>query len=655
MDIMNNNEINNKNYDTLKEKIKILPENPGVYLMKDKHFNIIYVGKAVNLKNRVSQYFQKNQKSLKTMKMVENIHDFEIIITNTEDEALIQENILIKQYRPKYNILLKDDKTYPHILIDTNSKYPILSYVRRIGYNKKNQKVFGPYASSNAVKKVIEILNDKYKLRQCKFESTKEGVFNKKPCIYSQLGKCDGICTGNVSKENYEKRVNNVIKILKGKNEELIKLLEEEMKQKSANFEYEKAAEIRDVILSLKRVTTTQTVSNFSYNTIDAIGIASNNEKSLFIVFEVRNGSNKNKVKEYIEHKNIEIDTFNNEISKEEIEKILIEKFLLQYYIEKDFIPNKIMIPYNIKQKEKLEEILTRISNHNVEILVPKKGENYKFVDLAISNAKIELDTNSKLAELNESIQIKNELENLILENNNLTSFERIEGYDISNTNGEDIVASMIVVKNGKFSKKDYRKFMVKTVVGQNDYASIEEIIKRRFKHTIMKGNGLGEFPQLIIIDGGIGQIKSVKSALNDLIVSNELNQYINNEVIRTINEIKVVGLVKNNKHQTKGLINEKREEYEISQKLKVFLTKFQDQMHEAAIEYHKKKRDSKLITSELDSIPGIGDKKKILLLNEFKSVENIKKQSIESLIKVKGINQELAKNILKYLNINEK
>ena len=405
-----------ENIQNLEEKIKLLPKNSGVYLMKDKHLNIIYVGKAVNLKNRVTQYFRKNAKVPRIEKMVQNIFDFEYIITNTEDEALILENNLIKKYRPKFNVLLKDGKTYPYIMLNTNDVFPTLSLVRRIK-NDRN-KYFGPYPSSNLVKVLIDEIKEKCKLRFCDDrtfikvtkENYKEILRKNQPCLYSHIKKCDGICQGKVSLEEYETRVKQAINILSGNIKNLLKSLENEMEYFSNKFEFEKAAEIRDKIEMLKRQSEDQKVSNLRHNSIDVIGISRKGVHICVVVFEIRGSKLENTHKIFLE------DYFETDF------KNIVETLIPQYYLESFDIPSKIMVKYDFEDREKIQKILTQKYESNIEIVIPKKGANIKLIEMAEENAKNQL----KIKKDNILEDIKKELKLSFLP-------RRIESYDISN------------------------------------------------------------------------------------------------------------------------------------------------------------------------------------------------------------------------------
>lgn len=477
----------------INEKLKNLPKNPGVYLMKDKHSGVIYVGKAINLKNRVTQYFRKNNKTTRIEKLVSNIVDFEYIITTTEAEALILENLLIKKYKPKYNVLLKDDKTYPCIKIDYNEMYPKLRFVRKVDYTDTEKiKYFGPYPSSYFAKEIIEILSEKYKLRFCEFDQ--KGKFNEKSCFYSQIDRCDGICTGKVSEAEYIQRLKNAIKVLKGKTDEIINILNLEMQEYSEKLEFEKAGQIRDRIEKIKNNLKTQKITNFMYNTIDAIGFAQNEEEKIIVIFEVRANKLENRRKIYFKQA---------EITENETE--FINDFVKQYYIGKKDIPNKIMIRQKIKDVELIQEVLSKELEHSVRIIIPQKGEKLKFVELADANAQNELIQRvnlrkEKLEKISKNISEDVENYELLLELKEKLKLEkiplRIESYDISNLGSTDIVGAMCVLKNGKIEKKEIRRFKVTNQLIQDDYSSMKEVIEKRINHTISGKTGLRNNPR---------------------------------------------------------------------------------------------------------------------------------------------------------------
>lgn len=621
--------------DRIDAKLKALPTNSGVYLMKNKDNKIIYVGKAVNLKNRVSQYFHKNQKIKRIEKLVENICDFDYIVTDTEDEALLLENNMIKKHQPKYNVLLKDDKTYSYIKVDMKSDYPTYFIARRV--KNDGSKYFGPYPSAGTTNALLAYIKDNYMIRLCK-----PFKYRKRPCLYYQIKQCDAPCIkGKVSKEEYRKRIIEINRLLSGNMNEIIKKLTIQMDEASENMDYEKAAKLRDSIKNIKRGGIRQKVNNFNFKTIDAIGMYRNYLETVIIVFEVR-GSKLQGVKKYFLG-----DT--NEFEESEV----ITMFFKQYYIGQSNIANKIMVKYSFEGMETLEKMFTEEMGYKVEIVVPKIGEKLRFIEMAEENAKIELENKNK-NNLEMLLELKEKL--------NLEKLpRRIEAYDNSNISGSYLVSGMAVITDGKLDKRSYRRFKVEDVIGQDDYLSMKKTIKKRFRHTLSGKKGLGNLPDLIIADGGIGQIRVIEETLNELAIEfekedNNKEIVYNEGIIRNYNEIldiPVFGLVKDDKHRTRALITADGKEIVVSENTMRQLAHLQEEVHDTAINYHRKLRDKEITKSVLDDIPGIGSVKKKALLKEFKSVENIKKQDVAALTKVKGITDELAQKIRESLGGN--
>ena len=587
----------------IEEELKKLPEKPGVYLMHDKNDTVIYVGKAIVLKNRVRSYFRKNNKTPRIEKMVSLIDHFEYIVVGSEDEALILECNLIKKYRPKFNVLLKDDKTYPYIKIDMKSGYPGVFMTRRI--QNDGAKYFGPYPNVSAAKEMVSFIKEKFQIRQCKNFKNQD-----RACLNYHIKKCLAPCMGYVSKEEYMKQINQISMLLDGKIDNIIKELETDMNIFSENLEFEKAAELRDRILAIERVSEKQKVSNISENNIDVIGLYKNEVTVCIEMFFIRNSK-------MIGREHYFFDEL-KDMSEEEI----VSGFIKQYYLDKKDFPNKIMIRYNLEEKEVLEHWLSNNANRKVEIKSPQKGEKLRFVEMAELNSKITLENKVK-----DKTEILTELRD-VLELDGLPL--KIESFDISNISGNFIVAGMCVAQNGVIKRNLSRRFKIKTVYGQDDPKCMQEVVTRRLKHSIENPKGgFGALPDLILADGGITQIRAIKNALDEVGVV-----------------IPVFGIVKDDKHSTRALINENREEFEISENLFNFITNLQDEVHKTAIEYHRKVRDKEMTKSKLDYIEGIGEKKRTELLKKFGSVKKIKEAEIEELVKVKGINETLAKKI---------
>lgn len=593
----------------IEEQLKILPDKPGVYIMHDVDDKIIYVGKAVNLKRRVKSYFRKTDKTERIKRMVSLIDHFEYIVVDNEAEALILECNLIKKNRPKFNVLLKDDKTYPYIKIDTKSDYPNVTITRKI--INDGSKYFGPYANPGAAKEMLDFIKQKYKIRQCKnFRS------ETRACLNYHINRCLGPCMGYVSKEDYRKQIDEIIDILDGKVDKVLKELEKQMIEESSKMNFEQAAYIRDRMLAIQRVNEKQKVSNITENNIDVIGIAKSEIEVCVEIFFVR-GSKMVGREHY----------FFQDIREME-DKEIISGFIKQYYIDSQNLPNKIMIREELEDQQAIEQWLSKEAGRKVEIKSPKKGEKLRFVEMADNNAKITLENKER-----DRSEILVELKEVL----GLDKLPRkIETFDISNISGEYMVAGMCVMVDGTIKRNMSRRFKIKTVLTQDDPKCMQEVVTRRLKHSIDNSNssGFGKLPDAIFADGGITQIRAIKQAVKSL----EL-------------DIPVFGMVKNDKHQTRALINEQRQEFEISENLMNLITKFQDEVHDTAISYHRKLRDESITKSELDDIKGIGEAKKKALLKYFGSVEKIRNSSIEEIVKVNGINGELAKNILQQLN----
>ena len=592
----------------IEEQLKMLPNKPGVYIMHDAENKIIYVGKAVNLKNRVRSYFRKTDKTERIKRMVSLIDHFEYIVVDNEAEALILECNLIKKNRPKFNVLLKDDKTYPYIKIDVKSDYPNVVITRRIVND--GSKYFGPYANPGAAKEMLDFIKQKYKIRQCKsFRS------ETRACLNYHINRCLGPCMGYISKEDYRKQIDEIIDILDGKVSKVLKDLQNQMIEEANNMNYEKAAYIRDRMLAIERVNEKQKVSNITENNIDVIGIAKSEIEVCVEIFFVR-GS-----------KMVGREHYFFQDLKEMEDKEIISGFIKQYYMDAQNLPNKIMVREELEDKNAIEEWLSKEAGRKVEIKSPKKGEKLRFVEMADNNAKITLDNKER-----DKSEILVELKEVL----GLDKLPRkIETYDISNISGEYIVAGMCVMADGVIKRNMSRRFKIKTVYGQDDPRCMEEVITRRLKHSInTDSSGFGRLPDVIFADGGITQIRATKTAISKY----ELN-------------IPVFGMVKNDKHQTRALMDENRKELPISENLKNLITKFQDEVHDTAISYHRKLRDSDITRSELDEIDGIGEVKKKALLKHFGSVEKIKNSNIEELTKVSGINESLAQRILNFTN----
>lgn len=524
---------------------------------------------------------------------------------DNEAEALILECNLIKENRPKFNVLLKDDKTYPYIRIGMKEEYPSIYITRRI--QNDGAKYFGPYANPGAAREMLNFIKEKFQVRQCK-----NFKFNDRACLNYHIKKCLAPCMKYVSREEYMVQINQIIMLLEGKTNKILKELEADMKEASGKLEFEKAATIRDRMNAIERISAKQKVSNISENNIDVIGVYKNELSVCVEIFFVR-GSKMIDREQYFFDELKDMDT-----------KEILSGFIKQYYMGKLEFPNKIMIQEEIEDKEVIEEWLTSSAGRKVEIKAPQKGEKLRFVEMAENNAKITLENKSK-----DKFEILNELKK-VLKLEKLP--HKIESYDISNISGTNIVAGMCVAQDGVIKRNMSRRFRIKTVYGQDDPKCTEEVVTRRIKHSLdnPKG-GFGTLPDLILADGGITQIKAIKRAL---------------EKYNLQDQIPVYGMVKDDKHSTRALVDVNRREFEISENLFFFITNLQNEVHNTAIEYHRKLREKEMTKSELDDIEGIGKTKREALLKEFGTIEKIKSASIEDLTKVKGINKELAEKV---------
>lgn len=598
----------------IQEQLKKLPAEPGVYLMKNENDKIIYVGKAISLKNRVRQYFQSSKNHTSKVKsMVKNIAKFEYIITDSELEALILECNLIKQYRPKYNVLLRDDKTYPYIKVTVNEDYPRVLKVRKV--LKDKAKYFGPYTNITAVNDTLEIIRNTYPIRTCNIDIEKAIANKVRPCLNKHIKKCIGPCTGEVSKEEYNKMIEEVILFLSGKEERLIKILKEKMNKCAMDFNFEDAAIYRDKIRSLEDMVQKQKIdSGTSDLNQDIIAMARAHDEACVQVFFIRNG------------KIVGREHFILEGVMDSSRKSILSSFVKQFYISQDYIPKEIIIEDEIEDSFVLEEWLTDKKGQKVNIKVPQKGDKKNLIEMVRKNAIEYLEKFSNLNKLKyqKSIGALEELKNIL---GLKDTPKRIESFDISNIQGVDSIGSMVVFTDGKKDKKEYRRYKIKTVEGPNDYDSMAEIVERRMKYE--------NFPDLILLDGGKGQVSAVKKVLDRYGVN-----------------IPLWGMYKDDKHRTKGLISQEKEiELDKTSNLYRFVASIQEEVHNYAISYHRSLRNKSLTKSVLDDIQGIGEKRKKALLSHFKSIEEIKVASFEDLLEVEGMNKSSAESVFKFFN----
>lgn len=596
----------------IQEQLKKLPSEPGVYLMKDENDKVIYVGKAISLKNRVRQYFQSSKNHTSKVKsMVKNIYKFEYIITDSELEALILECSLIKEYRPKYNVLLRDDKTYPYIKVTVNEDFPRVLKVRQV--MKDKAKYFGPYTNTTAVNDTLEIIRNIYPIRTCNID-IERAIKNKvRPCLNKHIKKCVGPCTGEVSKEEYSKMIEEIVLFLSGKEEHLIDLLKEKMNKCAMEFNFEDAAMYRDKIKSLEEMTQKQKIDSITSDlNQDIIAMARAHDEACVQVFFIRNG------------KIVGREHYILEGVMDSTRESILSSFVKQFYMAQDYIPKEILIESDIEDSFILEEWLSDKKGQKVFIRVPQKGEKKSLIEMVRKNAVEYLEKFSNMNKLKykKSIGALEELKNII----GLEKIpRRIESFDISNIQGVDSIGSMVVFTDGKKDKKEYRRYKIKTVIGPNDYDSMAEIVERRIKY--------GDLPDLILLDGGKGQVSSVKKVLNKHNV-----------------EIPLWGMYKDDKHRTKGLISQEKEiELDKTSNLYRFVASIQEEVHNYAISYHRSLRNKTLTKSILDDIQGIGEKRKKALLSHFKNIDEIKDATIDELLEVEGMNKTSAENVYNF------
>ena len=610
----------------IEEELKKLPGKPGVYIMHGEKDEIIYVGKAVSLKNRVRQYFQSSRnKGAKIEQMVTHITRFEYIITDSELEALVLECNLIKEHRPKYNTMLKDDKSYPFIKVTVNEPYPRVLFARRM--KKDKARYFGPYTSGSAVKDVIELVRKLYQVRSCN-RTLPRDTGKDRPCLYYHMKQCDAPCQGYISQEEYRKNISKVVRFLNGDFKATIDELTEKMQKASEEMRYEDAMESRDLIRSIQKIGERQKITGYGREDRDIIAVAMDESEDLrdqdavVQVFFIRDG------------KLIGRDHFYLRVAKGDTKAQVLSSFLKQFYAGTPFIPSEIMLQSEIEDADIIEEWLTARRKQKVHIRVPKKGTKEKLVELALENARMVLSKDRERIRREEgrTIGAVHEVEDWL----GLKGVVRMEAYDISNISGFESVGSMVVYEKGRPKRSDYRKFKIKWVQGPNDYASMEEILTRRFTH---ESNGefdsFARLPDLILMDGGRGQVNIALKVLDKLGIS-----------------IPVCGMVKDDHHRTRGLYYDNVEiPVDTSSEGFRLITRIQDEAHRFAIEYHRSLRSKGQVHSVLDDIPGIGDARRKALLRKFKSVENIRDASEEELAQTESMNTGSARQVYEFFH----
>lgn len=610
----------------IEEELKKLPGKPGVYIMHGEKDEIIYVGKAVSLKNRVRQYFQSSRnKGAKIEQMVTHITRFEYIVTDSELEALVLECNLIKEHRPKYNTMLKDDKTYPFIKVTVNEPYPRVLFSRTM--KKDKAKYFGPYTSSTAVKDVIELVRKIYMVRSCNRNLPRD-CGKDRPCLYYHMKQCTAPCQGNVSEEVYKQNIGQVLHFLNGNFQETIDQLTEKMMAASEDMRFEDAAGYRDLINSIRRIGERQKITTYGEEDRDIIAVAMDESEDLreqdavVQVFFMRGG------------RLIGRDHFFLRVARGDTKAQVLSSFLKQFYAGTPFIPAEIMMQTEIEDGEIIEDWLSARRKQRVHIRVPKKGTKEKLVELAKENAWMVLSKDRERIKREEgrTIGAVKEIEDWL----GLKDIVRMEAYDISNISGFESVGSMVVYEKGKPKRSDYRKFKIKWVQGPNDYASMEEVLTRRFTHE-SKGeyDSFSILPDLILMDGGRGQVNIARKVLGELGI-----------------DIPVCGMVKDDNHRTRGVyFNNVEIPIDTSGEGFHLVTRIQDEAHRFAIEYHRSLRSKEQVHSVLDDIPGIGETRRKALMRRFRSVENIRDASVEELSQTESMNVQSAEAVYQFFH----
>ena len=604
----------------IQEELKKLPARPGVYIMHDEKDTIIYVGKAVSLRNRVRQYFQTSRnKGAKIESMVTHIARFEYIVTDSELEALVLECNLIKEHRPKYNTMLKDDKSYPFIKVTVNEAFPRVLFARRM--KKDKAKYFGPYTSAGAVKDVIELVQKLYHIRTCNRNLPRD-IGKERPCLFYHIHQCHGPCQGKVSQDEYRSQIQGALKFLNGDSDDIFRELEEKMLLASEELRFEDAMEYRDLCNSIRKIKERQKITSYGEEDKDVIAMAMEETDAVVQVFFIREG------------KLIGRDHFYLKVAQGDSRAQVLSSFLKQFYAGTPFIPREVMLQDEIEDGVIIQEWLTQRRGQRVYLRVPKKGTKEKLVELAAENAWMVLSKDKERIKREEgrTIGAVKEIESWI----GLKGVQRIEAYDISNISGFESVGSMVVYEKGKPKRSDYRKFKIKWVQGPNDYASMEEVLTRRFTHESDKEyDSFALLPDLIMMDGGRGQVNVALKVLENLNL-----------------QIPVCGMVKDDHHRTRGLYY-RNQEIHIDTSSEGFrlITRIQDEAHRFAIEFHRSLRSKEQVHSVLDEIPGIGPARRKALMRKFKSLEAVRDASLEELIQTEAMNERSARQVYEFFH----
>jgi len=615
----------------IEEELKKLPSQPGVYIMHDRRDEIIYVGKAISLKNRVRQYFQSSRnKTAKIEQMVSRIARFEYIITDSELEALVLECNLIKEHRPRYNTMLKDDKTYPYIKVTMYEEFPRVLFSRDM--KKDKSRYFGPYTSAGAVKDTIELIHKLYQIRTCNRNLPRD-IGKERPCLNYHIKQCQAPCQGYISQEDYGKSIGLVLDFLGGKYAPVIAMLEEKMQAASDEMDFEKAIEYRDLLTSVKQIAQKQKITDSGMEDRDIIAMAKDDKDAVVQVFFVREG------------KLIGREHFHVNVATAEDNGQILTSFVKQFYSGTPFIPREIWVQTQLEEEEVIGEWLSAKRGQKVKLIIPKKGQKERLVELAERNAALVLSQDKEKIKREElrTVGAMNEVGSLL----GLTGVKRIEAFDISNISGFESVGSMIVYENGRPKRNDYRKFKIKWVKGANDYASMNEVLTRRFSHGLQEAESLREkgveeelgsftrFPDLIMMDGGKGQVNIALEVIEQLGLA-----------------IPVCGMVKDDNHRTRGLYYN-NVEIPIDRHSEGFklITRIQDEAHRFAIEYHRSLRSKGQVKSILDDIPNIGPGRRKALMRRFKGLEAVKEATLEELEATEGMNSRSAKSVYEFFH----
>lgn len=597
----------------IKEELSKLPARPGVYIMHDENDGIIYVGKAVSLRNRVRQYFQSSRgKSVKITAMVSKIRRFEYIVTDSELEALVLENNLIKEHHPKYNTMLKDDKTYPYIKVTLDEKFPRVTLVRKM--KKDRGKYYGPYSNSGAVRETIDLTRKLFGIRNCdKKIPFKNG---ERACLFYHIGECPAPCIGKINEEDYHANVEKAIDFLGGNYKDEIEDLRQKMEEASEKLEFEKATRYRDQIRSIEAIGQRQKITGTAMDDKDVIAMARDGNDAVVQVFFVREG------------KLIGREHFYMSTAQDDSDPKVLESFISQYYAGTPFVPQTLMLQHDIENRELIEEWLSGIKDHKVHVVVPKKGMKEKLVEMAAENASIVLTRDRERIKREESRTTGAAEE--IAKALGIDHIERMEAFDISDISGFDSVGSMVVFEKGRPKRTDYRKFKIKTVAGPDDYQCMKEVLTRRFKRGIDGARGFERLPDLIMMDGGAGQVNVALEVLGALKI-----------------DIPVSGMVKDDFHNTRALYY-KGKEVEIDRNSEGFklVTRIQDEAHRFAIEYHRLLRTKGQVHSILDDISGIGPARRKALMRHFESLESIKAATLDELANIPSMDMRAARAV---------